>query len=152
MSFSGAPAVLRLARANPARNESRVPETFEAVRAAVADAPLNEIMPAEPGDHAAALGFALAWALMAAKGSAGGGVIFWAAPEQDFFEDGLPNAEGLAQFGISLDRLLMARTNCQMDALWAVEQALATPETTALCAVSPSRSSAKVPRSLMAKS
>ena len=139
MSISGAPAVLRLARAGSAHAESRVPATFEAVRAAVADAPLNEIMPAAPGDYASALGFALAWAVMAARASAEGGVIFWAAPEQDFFEDGLPNAEGLAQFGISLDRLLMARTNCQADALWAVEQALATPETTALCAVSPSR-------------
>ena len=139
MSISGAPTALRLVRAieKLTRDESRVPETFDAVRAAVADAPLNEIMPASPGDHAAALGFALAWAVAAAKSSTGGGVIFWAAPEQDFFEDGLPNAEGLAQFGIELDRLLMVRANSQMDALWAAEQALTTPETTAICAISP---------------
>ena len=141
MSISGAPAVLRLARGNLTRDESRVPETFEIVRAAMADAPLNEIMPASPGDHAAALGFALAWAVAATKSKPGGGVIFWAAPEQDFFEDGLPNAEGLAQFGIELDQLLMVRANSQMDALWATEQALTTPQTTAICAISPSKKS-----------
>ena len=135
MSISGAPVLLRLVRENPARNESRVPQTFESVRAALAPAPLNEIMPASPGDHAAALGFALSWAVAAAQD----GVIFWAAPEQDFFEDGLPDAAGLAQYGVGLDRLLMARTNCQLDALWATEQALATPQTIALCAISPSK-------------
>ena len=134
MSIPGA-TVLRLVRVNPARDESRIPETFETVRAAVSPAPLTEIMPASPGDHAAALGFALSWAVAAAKDS----VIFWAAPERDFFEDGLPDAEGLGQFGVSLDRLLMARTNCQMDALWAAEEALKTPETVALCAISPSK-------------
>jgi protein ImuA len=135
MSTPKAPAALRLVRANPARDESRVRETFETVRAAAACAPLTEIIPASPGDHAAALGFALAWAVAAAKD----GVIFWAAAEQDFFEDGLPNAEGLAQFGVGLGQLLMVRANSQMDALWATEQALTTPETTALCAISPSK-------------
>ncbi len=135
MFISDAPAVWRSARVieNSSRLESRDKPTFDEVRTAVAGAPLNEIMPSAPGDHAAALGFALSWALMAA----GDGVIFWAAPEQDFFEDGLPNAEGLVQFGLPLDRLLMVRANSQIDALWATEQALATPETTALCAISP---------------
>ena len=137
MSISSTPAALRLVRAvgNPARDESRTPQTFETIRAAAAGAPLSEIMPDAPGDHAAALGFALAWAIKASEG----GVIFWAAPEQDFFEDGLPNAEGLAQFGVPLDRLLLARTNSQADALWAAEQALATPGACALCAITPSK-------------
>lgn len=141
MSISGAPAVLRLVRENFTRKESRVLATFESVRAAVAQAPLNEIMPASPGDHVAALGFALGWAMTAAKSKVGNGMIFWAAPEQDFFEDGLPNAEGLAQFGVDLDRLLMVRANSQMDALWATEQALTTPETIALCAISSAKKS-----------
>jgi protein ImuA len=137
MSISKAPTALRLVRANEnfARNESRVPQTFETVRAALSPAPLTEIMPASPGDHAAALGFALAWAVATAQDS----VIFWAAAERDFFEDGLPDAEGLAQYGVSLDRLLMARANSQIDVLWAAEQALGTPETIALCAISPSK-------------
>jgi protein ImuA len=134
MSTPGA-TVLRLVRVNPARDESRVPQSFETVRLAAAPAPLTEIMPASPGDHAAALGFALSWAVAAAKD----GVIFWAAPERDFFEDGLPDAEGLAQYGVSLDRLLMARADCQLDALWAAEEALKTPETVALCAISASK-------------
>ncbi len=141
MSISTAPAVLRLVREGFTHNDSRVLETFESVRAAVAHAPLNEIMPSAPGDHAAALGFALGWAMSAAKNKAGNGMIFWAAPEQDFFEDGLPNAEGLSQFGIDLDRLLMVRANSQIDALWASEQALTTPETTVICAISPSKKS-----------
>jgi protein ImuA len=137
MFISDAPAVLRLARGveNLSRTQTHDRSRFEEVRAAVAGAPLNEIMPQAPGDHAAALGFALAWSLMAAKE----GIIFWSAPEQDFFEDGLPNAEGLAQFGLALDQLIMVRANCQEDALWATEQALATPEMTALCAISPTR-------------
>jgi protein ImuA len=134
MPVSGAP-VLRLVRGNLTHDESRVPETFEAIRAAVSPAPLTEIMPASPGDHAAALGFALSWAIAAAND----GVIFWAAPEQDFFEDGLPDAEGLGQYGVCLDRLLMVRANTQIDALWAVEQALATPDTIAICAISQSK-------------
>jgi hypothetical protein len=108
---------------------------FEEVRQAVSDAPLNEIMPQCPGDHAAALGFALGWAMMAARD----GMVFWAAPEADFFEDGLPNAEGLAQFGVDLDRLLMVRAQSQMDALWAAEEALSIPQSITLCTVSYNR-------------
>jgi protein ImuA len=134
MHASGAP-VLRLVRGNLTRDESRVPETFDSIRAAASPAPLTEIMPASPGDHAAALGFALGWAMMAAED----GMLFWAAPEADFFEDGLPNAEGLAQFGMDLNRLLMVRAASQLDALWATEQALSTPHITALCAISASR-------------
>jgi protein ImuA len=137
MFISDAPAALRSARVikNSSPAEPHETPTFETVRTAVSGAPLNEIMPAALGDHAAALGFALAWALMASKDS----VIFWAAPEQDFFEDGLPNAEGLEQFGLALDRLIMVRANSREDALWAAEQALATPEMTVLCAICPSK-------------
>jgi protein ImuA len=137
MFISDAPAVLRSARVieNLGCVEPCNQINFETVRAALAGAPLNEILPVAPADHAAALGFALAWALMAAKEN----VIFWAAPEQDFFEDGLPNAEGLSQFGLDLDRLIMVRAASRDDALWATEQALATPEITALCAISPSK-------------
>lgn len=109
--------------------------TFAGLRQALAPEPLVEIMPAAHGDHVSALGFALAWALMASEG----GLIFWAAPEADFFEDGLPNAEGLAQFGMPLERLLLVRAQSQKDALWATEQALSTPGIIALCAITPSK-------------
>ena len=137
MNIFNDPAALHLARGQekPFPVESRTLESFESIRAGVVDAPLNEIIPQTPGDHASALGFALAWAMMASQG----GMIFWAAPEQDFFEDGLPNAEGLAQFGVPLDRLLLVRANSQLDALWATEQALATPGICALCAITPTK-------------
>lgn len=132
MSIPLDPVALRLVRVT----EKAPPElTFEGLRKAIAPAPLMEVMPAAHGDHVSALGFALAWALMASEG----GLIFWAAPEQDFFEDGLPNAEGLAQFGMPLERLLLVRAQSQQDALWATEQALSTPGIFALCAITPSK-------------
>lgn len=132
MSVPLDPVALRLVRVT----EKAPPDlTFEGLRASIVPAPLIEVVPAAYGDHVAALGFALAWALMASKG----GLIVWAAPEQDFFEDGLPNAEGLAQFGLPLERLLLVRAQSQKDALWATEQALSTPGVFALCAVTPSR-------------
>lgn len=132
MSHSFDPVALRLVRVT----EKAPPDTtFEGLRASIAPAPLIEVIPATYGDHISALGFSLAWALMASEG----GLIFWAAAEQDFFEDGLPNAEGLAQFGMPLDRLLLVRTNSQKEALWATEQALSTPGIFALCAITPSK-------------
>lgn len=132
MSIPLDPVSLRLVRVT----EKAPPDlSFESIREHISEAPLIEVMPERPGDHASALGFALAWALVASKG----GLIFWAAPEQDFFEDGLPNAEGLAEFGLPLDRLLLVRAQSRKDALWATEQALATPGIFALCAISPAR-------------
>jgi protein ImuA len=132
MSIPLDPVALRLVRVT----EKAPPDlTFEGLRQTIAPAPLIEVMPAAHGDHVSALGFALAWALMASEG----GLIFWAAPEQDFFEDGLPNAEGLAQFGMPLERLLLVRAQSQKDALWATEQALSTPGIVALCAITPSK-------------
>lgn len=132
MSIPLDPVALRLVRVA----EKAPPDlTFEGLRMSIAPAPLIEVMPATHGDHVSALGYALAWALMASDG----GLIFWAAPEEDFFEDGLPNAEGLAQFGMPLDRLLLVRAQSQKDALWATEQALSTPGIIALCAVTPSK-------------
>ena len=132
MSIPLDPVALRLVRVT----EKAPPDlTFEGLRTSIAPAPLIEVMPGAHGDHVSALGFALAWALMASEG----GLIFWAAPEEDFFEDGLPNAEGLAQFGMPLDRLLLVRAQSQKDALWATEQALSTPGIVALCAITPSK-------------
>jgi protein ImuA len=132
MSIPLDPVALRLVRVT-----EKAPSdlTFDGLRKAITPAPLIEVMPTAYGDHVSALGFALAWALMASEG----GLIFWAAPEEDFFEDGLPNAEGLAQFGMPLERLLLVRAQSQKDALWATEQALSTPGIFALCAITPSK-------------
>ena len=107
--------------------------TFDETRAVSADAPLTEIAPAAPGDEAPALGFALAWA----QGASKDGLLFWAAPAASFAENGAPHAEGLAQFGVPLDRLLLTRAKTQVDALWAVEQALAIPNACVICTIAP---------------
>lgn len=76
-------------------------------------------------------GFALAWALGLSTQS----LLVWIAPEQSFFEHGAPHAQGLAQYGVALDRLLLVRTHAQSDALWACEQALTLPNVTVVCVI-----------------
>jgi protein ImuA len=66
-------------------------------------------------------------------------LIAWTFPEHLEAEHGTLYAEGLAQFGICLERLLCIRTPNQTDALWAAEQALKLPGARALCAIAPSQ-------------
>ncbi|MGE0830626.1 MAG: ImuA family protein [Hyphomonadaceae bacterium] len=107
----------------------RQAETFSSS----ARTPLTEICPAAQADAQAAFGFALAWALTRSKG-----LLVWAVPERLECEHGAPYAEGLAQFGADLARLLFVRAPSQADALWAAEQALSTPGALALCAIASS--------------
>ncbi|MBL8548339.1 MAG: hypothetical protein JNJ73_00035 [Hyphomonadaceae bacterium] len=101
--------------------------------------PLSEILPAAPGDGAAALGFALAWAQALSPGrrdgGRDGGLIVWAAPEASFGEEGVPYAPGLAQYGLALERLFLVRARSQADALWAAEQTLKIPAALALVTI-----------------
>jgi hypothetical protein len=94
---------------------------------------LTEICPAATGDAATAFGFALAWALTQSTG-----LILWAFPEHMEAEHGGFYAEGLAQFGVPLERVLFVRAPNQIDALWAAEQALNLPGAVALCSIAPS--------------
>jgi protein ImuA len=105
------------------------------MRAAGASAPLTEIVPAAPGDEAAALGFALAWAQAACQE----GLLLWAAPDSSLAETGALHGEGLAQFGLELDRFLIVRADTQADALWAAEQALTLSGACVLCAIAPAK-------------
>lgn len=93
--------------------------------------PLHEIGPAGPGFEAAALGFALALAANWA-GPAG---VFWAGEDAAFAEEGAPYPIGLAQYGLALDRLIVARAKKREDALWAAEQALAATGAIVICAL-----------------
>ncbi len=95
---------------------------------------LVEIAPAAPGDEVAAVGFALAFARTWAKH----GLTVWAAPERLLAEIGDPCAEGLAQFGVDLDRFLVVKTRTQIDALWAAEQGLTISGAIVLCTIAPS--------------
>jgi protein ImuA len=62
-------------------------------------------------------------------------------PDAHLAEDGAPNVEGLAQFGLAPERLILARTHCQADALWAAEQALKLTSALALCVIAPTKKS-----------
>lgn len=127
--------------------------TFSEACAATLRMPLTEVVPEAPGDHAAALGFALAWTELGgalANGTATGGITCWAEREFDLQDQGTPHADGLAQFGLALDRLLIVRTRDQADALWASEQMLTVPGATVLCAIAPSGGSAGKPLHLTA--
>ncbi len=112
---------------------------FHAAHSAAAHSPLIEIAPAESSDAPAALGFALAW--LQAGALAQDGVLLWAAPEHSFAEHGAPYAEGLAQFGIDPRKLVLVRTQNQLDALWVSEQALSLPCAHVLCTIAHSAKS-----------
>lgn len=131
---------------------------FSEACAATLRMPLTEVVPEAPGDYAAALGFALAWTERGGMapggvnggGTAGAGITCWAEREFDLQDQGTPHADGLAQFGLALDRLLVVRTRDQTDALWASEQMLTVPGATVLCAIAASGGSARKPLHLTA--
>ncbi len=104
---------------------------FARVAATMAGQPLHEIGPAGPGFEASALGFTLA---LAANwmGPAG---VFWAGEDAAFVEEGAPYPLGLAQYGLALDRLIVARARKREDALWAAEQALSATGAIVICAL-----------------
>lgn len=99
--------------------------------ATMAGQPLHEIGPAGAGFEAAALGFTLALAAHWA-GPAG---VFWAGEDAAFAEEGAPYPVGLGQYGLPLDRLIVARARKREDALWAAEQALAATGAIVICAL-----------------
>lgn len=102
---------------------------FAAYATLLAGQPLHELCPAGPGAEAAALGFALG---LAAHGS---GPLVWAGEEGLFAEEGAPYPPGLAQFGLTLDHLIVVRASKREEALWAAEQGLSLPGATVICAL-----------------
>lgn len=110
-------------------------QAFAAMQAAAAAAPLTEIIPATAGHGATALGFALAWVQTAASD----GPVVWITPQAGLATGGGPHAEGVGQFGMALDRLLLVRPHTQADALWASEVALTIPHAVVLCIIAPTR-------------
>jgi protein ImuA len=110
------------------------PDAFEEFRIRK-DCRLVEMTPAAPGEETAALAFALGWGRRGASSH----VLFWSTPQASLAEHGVPYAEGLAQFGISLDAFLVAATRTQIDALWAAEQALKLSGAFVLCTIAPAK-------------
>jgi protein ImuA len=97
----------------------------------MAGQPLHEVGSAGAGFEAAALGFTLALA----ASWAGPAHVFWAGEYAAFAEEGAPYPAGLAQYGLALDRLIVARAKKREDALWAAEQALAATGAVVICAL-----------------
>ncbi|HRE43418.1 MAG TPA: hypothetical protein PKY87_05555 [Terricaulis sp.] len=103
---------------------------FAGHAAILAGQPLHELCPAAPGAEAAALGLALGLAAQAA------GPVIWAGEEGVFAEEGAPYPPGLAQFGLTPDRLIVVRAAKREEALWAAEQGLSLPGATVICTLS----------------
>jgi protein ImuA len=104
---------------------------FASLAAAMASQPLHELCPAEAGDEAGVLGFALGLAASWA-GAAG---VFWAGEEGVFAEHGAPYAPGLAEFGLDPGQLIVIRAQKREEALWAAEQGLSAPGALVICAL-----------------
>ena len=84
--------------------------------------PLEEVAAAEPGDAAAALGFALGRLGQASQAQRRPLVLVTTA--QWLRERGRPFARGLAAFGLAPDRLIWVRAEREGEALWALEEVL----------------------------
>jgi hypothetical protein len=123
-----------LVRASALTPGARYDGGYAAAEAATWAAPLLEIKPETSADSAAALAFALGCAAASTRG-----LLIVTGPDHVFQEHGALYAEGLAHFGLDLDRLVLVRTRTQDDALWAAEQALSAPMAHAVCLVPPSR-------------
>jgi hypothetical protein len=80
-----------------------------------------EILPARPGDAAAACGCALALARAAAGER---GAIVWIGEDFVWRERGAPYGPGLAAHGVDPGRLVLTRVPGPRQALWAMEEAL----------------------------
>lgn len=82
---------------------------------------LHEVVPAGPIDLAAATGFAMAVATLAARPS---GEVLWIATDFAGLEGGIPYGPGLDRYGLSSKRLIVLRVSRAVDVLWAFEEAL----------------------------
>jgi protein ImuA len=82
---------------------------------------LHELAPAAPIHLGATSGFAIALALLAARGR---GEVLWIATDFAAGEGGGPYGPGLDLFGLPSARLLVLRVPRPVDVLWAMEEAL----------------------------
>ncbi|MEO0818579.1 MAG: hypothetical protein AAFX86_14900 [Pseudomonadota bacterium] len=81
---------------------------------------VHEVCAREYGDGPAAVGFALATGLSAAKS----GAFAWISRVQGTLDGGGISAWGLASLGASPDRFLFVRARKPAEVLWAVEEAI----------------------------
>lgn len=106
-------------------------DAYEALRQAMAAAPLHEVAPAKPGDGPAALGFALAHA----AGWIGPPGLVLITTRAWAGEEGICAPRGLAAFGLDIRGVLGVDVRTSQQALWACEQALEAPGMAVVCAL-----------------
>ena len=85
---------------------------------------LHEIAPAQAGDGAAAIGFALALAARFAAASPRSSTALLVSEDFCARETGALYGPGLVAHGLSLDRLILVRAPDALALLWAMEEAL----------------------------
>lgn len=98
---------------------------------------VHELMPAAPGDFAAALGFG--FGLLARLVRMRPGPVLWAAPSRETFRCGIAYPVGLAAFGFDPARLYYLKVEDAQNTLWAMEEALASGALAAAFAILPAR-------------
>ncbi len=118
-------APARFSDARPARSRVALGPDLAldaALRGGLRRGALHEVVAATPGDAGAASGFALALAVrLATEGCA---PVIWILEDEARAEGGAPYAPGLAEHGMSPDRLIVVGTATGPDSLWAMEEAL----------------------------
>lgn len=107
--------------------ETGTPHFDAALGGGLQQAVLTEVVGRESRDSGLVSGFALALAAMASRESRDEEPprpVLWVCMADTLMETGFPYAPGVEQFfGLSPDRLLMARVSRLEDALWASEEA-----------------------------
>lgn len=91
---------------------------------------LHEVLPEEPADAPAALGFALA--LAARCGDSSGRPIVWVVEDFAAHEWGAPYGRGLDLHGLPATQLVVVRAADSKDALWVLEETLKSAACTAV--------------------
>ena len=93
---------------------------------------MHEVMAAAYGDRPAALGFVLALIAMALCRWSGIGMMV--VTRRTLKPFGIPYGRGLRQLGVESRRFVLVETNCDKDALWALEEILRSEAKPALVA------------------
>jgi protein ImuA len=93
---------------------------------------MHEVMAAAYGDRPAALGFVLA--LIAIALCRWSGIGMMVVTRRTLKPFGIPYGRGLRQLGVESRRFVLVETNCDKDALWALEEILRSEAKPALVA------------------
>lgn len=119
--------------------------SFASIVEDMSSRPLHEAAPERAGDAIAALGFIFG---LAGQWTNSAGLV-WIDTENWAGEEGDLSAQGLAAFGLHLNRVVAVRARNAKEALWATEQALATPRSLVIGAIEDREIDLKASRRLL---